>query len=248
MPAPASSSPLLPESGSFHTTHWSLVAGARATDEPAARAALEHLCCLYWAPLYSWARHRGHGTHDAQDLVQEFFARLLEHRWLAAAHPDKGRFRSFLLMAMKRFMANEWDRDRAVKRGGGVTPLSLDVSAAESLLPASAPADPDAAFDRGWALTLLDKVVAALRDELHAAGRARDYQVLRPWLTAPRGDVPYHEIARNLSMSEASARSALHRLRRRFRDRFREAVAATVADPADVDDEVRALVAALAAG
>ncbi len=190
----------------------------------------------------------GHGVHDAQDLTQSFFARLLEKDWLLAADRAKGRFRSFLLMAMQRFLANEWDRSRARKRGGGETPLSIDWAAVESL---SIP-DP-AAATRRWstsgagALTLLETVMCRLRAEHETAGKSREYEHLKPCLTAERGAIDYEALGSALGIGAASARSSVHRLRKRFRELFREEVAGTVADPAEVDDEVRAVIASLGA-
>ncbi len=213
-------------------------------------ASLEALCRQYWPPLYAYARHRGHAAHDAQDLTQAFFARLLEKEWLAPVEREKGRFRSFLLMALKRFLANERDRSRSRKRGGGMEFISLDAELAESCYVAghAATLPPDALYDRRWALTLLETVMRRLHHEHEAAGRLAEYELLKPWLTAGRGDIPYDELGAALGMTPASARSAVHRLRKRFREVFREEVAGTVADPAEVEDEMRAVVAALGGG
>jgi len=205
------------------------------------------LCRQYWRPLYAYARHRGSPAHDAQDLTQDFFARLLEKDWLRAADREKGRFRTFLLMALKRFLANGWDRSQAQKRGPGSALISLDAELAENLhathqhstLPA------DSLFDRSWALTLLETVMNRLRAEHEAAGRLAEYETLKPCLTAERGDIRYDQLASALEISQDLARSKVHRLRKRFREVFREEVAGTVADPADIDDEMRAVIAAL---
>ncbi len=246
-PLPSSDASLT-GSAAFHTTRWSLVLSARANTEPLARHSLETLCRQYWPPLYAYVRHRGHPPHDAQDLTQEFFARLLEKDWLNAAEPARGRFRSFLLMAMKRFLANEWDRARAKKRGPGQPLLSLDNGEAESLYAASAPPalPADALFDRRWALTLLESVMHQLQEENSAAGRLAAYEILKPCLTASRTDLDYDSLAAQLRLTPASARSAVHRLRKRFRELFRAGVAGTVDNPADVDDELHAVIAALA--
>lgn len=208
---------------------------------------LETLCRQYWRPLYSYVRHRGHSAHDAQDLTQEFFSRLLEKDWLLAAEREKGRFRSFLLMALKRFLANEWDRSRAQKRGAGVALISMDTEFAESQYAADQhtklPAD--SLYERRWAMTLLENVMVCLRQEHEAAGRLAEYEILKPCLTAERGDIPYDELATALGLEPASARSAVHRLRKRFREVFRAEVAGTVANPGDVDDEMRAVITAL---
>lgn len=231
----------------FHTTRWSVVLSAQGKSEGDAFASLEALCRQYWPPLYAYVRHRGHPAHDAQDLTQAFFARLLDKEWLTAAEREKGRFRSFLLMTMKRFLANEWDRAQTRKRGGGVEVISLNAAWAEGLSAAGPEAawPADALYERRWAITLLESVMRRLQQEHAGAGRLEEYEVLKPWLTAERGGIPYEELAAALGVAPASARSAVHRLRKRFREVFRQEVAATVADPADVDDEMRAVVAAL---
>ncbi|HEY6166758.1 MAG TPA: sigma-70 family RNA polymerase sigma factor [Verrucomicrobiae bacterium] len=231
----------------FHTTRWSVVLAARSEDAAHSSAALEHLCRTYWPPLYGYVRRLGHDMHDAQDLTQEFFARLLAKEWLHAADRDKGRFRTFLLVAMKRFLANEWDRARAQKRGSGQPALNLDTALIESQCAADSAGalSADHLYEQRWALTLLAQVMARLRAEYDAAGRLTDYDILKPCLTAARGDIPYDELAKALGVEPASARSSVHRLRKRFREVFREEVAGTVSNPADVDDEMRAVVAAL---
>lgn len=237
-------------SASFHTTRWSLVLSAQQPSSSDASTSLEALCQQYWRPLYAYVRHRGYTTHDAQDLTQEFFARLLQKQWLNAVDPAKGRFRSFLLMAMKRFLANEWDRSRAQKRGAGLAIISLDAAVAEHLLAQdlSTQMSPDSAYERRWALTLLENVMHRLRQEHEQVGRLSDYELLKPCLTAGRKDVHYQELATALGMEPASVRSAVHRLRKRFREIFRDEVTATLADPAEVEDEMRAVIAALGAG
>ena len=241
-------SPLTPESRqlpAFRTTRWSVVFAAQGkSSEADAAQSLETLCRQYWPPLYAYVRHRGHAEHDAQDLTQAFFARLLEKDWLVAADRERGRFRTFLLMALKRFLANEWDRSRTRKRGGGVKIVHLETAEGLSM------ADPQAAtaeslFDRRWAITLLETVMDRLRDEHDAAGRMAEYERLKPCLTAARGTIDYEALGAVLGMQPASARSAAHRLRKRFRELFRDEVSSTVADPADVDDEMRAVIAAL---
>lgn len=232
----------------FHTTRWSVVLAAQGKSSGQdAFSSLEALCRQYWPPLYAYVRHRGHAAHDAQDLTQAFFARLLEKDWLTAADRESGRFRSFLLMALKRFLSNEWDRSRAQKRGSGADWISLDGVEAEVLYArgdlAMLPAD--SLYEKRWALTLLETVMRRLREEQENAGRLAEYETLKPCLTAERGAIPYDELALALKMEPASARSAVHRLRKRFREIFREEVAGTVAHPGDVEDEMRAVVAAL---
>jgi RNA polymerase sigma factor (sigma-70 family) len=231
----------------FHTTRWSLVLSAQGRSSRDAFESLETLCRQYWPPLYAYVRHRGYSAHDAQDLTQEFFSRLLEKDWLRAADREKGRFRSFLRMAVKRFLANEWHRAQAQKRGAGLSLISLDTELAESRYAADAGASvpADSLYERRWAMTLLENVMLRLRREHETADRLSEYEILKPCLTAERGDIPYDTLAQALGVESASARSAVHRLRKRFRQIFREEVAGTVADPADVDDEMRAVIAAL---
>jgi RNA polymerase sigma-70 factor (ECF subfamily) len=231
----------------FQTTQWSLVASAQGSPSPAAEASLAALCQLYWQPLFTWLRHRGHREHDAEDLVQEFFARLIAGHWLNAAQPEKGRFRTFLLVVLKRFVANQHDRQLTLRRGGGVSTVPLSPGWHGEGGPATPAVDPDSAYDRAWALTILAQTLATLSHEQDAAGRATEFRLLKPFLTAPRGEVPYQEIAPQLGMTAASARSALHRLRRRFQFVFRSTVAATLHHPEETDDEIRAIIAALAA-
>lgn len=233
--------------GVFHTTRWSLVLSAQGKSPGDAFDSLEILCGQYWQPLYAYVRHRGHSPQDAQDLTQEFFARLLAKDWLNAAEREKGRFRSFLLMAMKRFLSNEGDRSQAQKRGAGVSPIRMDTEFAESriALESAVSMPADSVYERRWAMTLLENVMSRLEQEHEDAGRLDDYQILKPCLTAGRGEIPYQELAVSLGMEPASARSAVHRLRKRFREIFREEVAGTVADPTEVDDEMRAVIAAL---
>jgi DNA-directed RNA polymerase specialized sigma24 family protein len=232
----------------FHTTRWSMVLAARdrGSAEHDASRSLEILCRQYWPPLYAYVRQRGHAVHDAQDLTQAFFARLLERDWLSAADRERGRFRSFLLMAMKRFLANEWDRIRAEKRGGKVAFVSLDMAVAEGMpIPDPKSVSGEVLFDQRWALSLLETVMQRLREEHETAGRLAVYEELKPSLTAESGTTNYETLAKTLRMEPASARSAVHRLRKRFRELFREEVAATVNDPAEVDDEMHAVIAAL---
>ena len=231
----------------FVTTHWSVVVTAGRSDTPRAQAALEKLCQTYWYPLYAFVRRRGHSVEDAQDSTQEFFSRLLAGNWVGDADRAKGRFRTFLLTALNRFMANEWDRARARKRGGGVVPVPLDTELAESRYGAdtSNTLAPDRLYDRQWAMTLLDRTLARLEMEHQRLDKPAEFAVLSPVLTAERGDIPYAAIAGQLGLSEPAARMAVHRLRKRFREVFREEIAQTVADPADIDAEIRDLFAAL---
>ena len=232
----------------FVSTHWSVVLSAGDPASPHAATALETLCRAYWYPLYAYVRRRGHSPEDAQDLTQEFFARLLAGNWVGDADPAKGRFRTFLLTALSRFLANEWDRARAQKRGGGAVPLPLDTAVAESRYCAEAIGSmaPDRLYDRQWAMTLLDQALTRLSAEHERSGKAAEFTVLSPALTAERGDIPYATWASQLGLNETAVRQAVHRLRKRFREVFREEIAQTMTAPEDVEEEIRHLLAALA--
>jgi RNA polymerase sigma factor (sigma-70 family) len=241
--------PLKPESADsrhspFATTHWSMVLAARDKNSPVSVEALETLCRRYWYPLYAFVRRVGKSPHDAEDLTQEFFSRLLQKDWLDAADQERGRFRTFLVMAMKRFLANEWDKGRAAKRGGGQSFVPLDTELGEARYLREPPTGSPAEFlyERRWALTLLDQSVAALRAEYERDGRAADFDQLKRFLTAERGAIPYSEIARELGATEGGARVAVHRMRKRFRQVFRATIAGTVADPLDLDGEIKHVV------
>ncbi len=244
------SSPRSPASDAwFGTTHWSVVLSAQARNSPASDQALESLCRAYWPPLYAFVRHQGTSPQDAEDLVQEFFSRLLAKDYLAAVDREKGRFRTFLIMAMKRFLANEWDRLRAQKRGGGQPTLPLDTTLAETLYQETAPLGLTAqmTFDRQWAVTLLRQALDRLRSEQEVAGQGPQFQVLSGFLTPEKDKVPFGEIAAQLGVTEAAARMAVHRLRRRFRELFREEIAQTLAREEDIEEEIRYLVSVLSA-
>jgi RNA polymerase sigma-70 factor (ECF subfamily) len=229
----------------FRTTRWSVVVRAQSPAAGAAEGSLESLCRQYWPPLYAYVRRCGHSRHDAQDLTQEFFARLLEKNWLATADRSQGKLRSFLLTAMKRFLANAWDRSHAAKRGGLHVISSMDTEEGEKLLASAATMAEETAFDRGWALTVLKSTLHRLRAEYEPAGKLREYERIKPALTSLRGEIEYDAIAADLQVLPASARSMVHRLRKRFRELFREEVAGTVATPDEIDGEMRALIAAL---
>lgn len=230
----------------FPNTRWSVVLAARRPS-PESAAALEAICGAYWYPLYAYVRRCGQPPHDAQDLTQEFFCRLLEKRWLDAADREKGRLRTFLISALKNFMANEWRRASAQKRGGGLASAPIDTAFAESRLAADPTAlAPDEAFDQQWALTLLNLTVNRLRDEYAAAGRPEDFEALKGSLMAGRGAIDYAATARRLNINEGAARVAVHRLRKRFREIYREEISQTLADGADLDAELSYLAAALA--
>jgi RNA polymerase sigma factor (sigma-70 family) len=233
--------------GQFATTHWSVVLAAGHSHDARARAALESLCRTYWYPLYAFVRRQGQRPHDAQDLTQEFFARLLESSALGAVDPAKGRFRSFLLASLKHFLANCRDHDRAQKRGGGQTPLSFDADTAESRFcrePAD-PATPDKAYEKQWALTLLALVMARLRDEHAAAGKLAQFEQFKGCLLGDKSLPPYAEIAARDGVTESAVKMAVSRLRQRYRELIYEEIARTVSRPAEVEDEIRHLLAAL---
>ena len=227
----------------FATTRWTRVLLARDANSTEARDALAELCGSYWYPLYAFVRRSGHGPHDSQDLVQEFFARLLSRDWLAQVDRAKGRFRSFLLAAMKHFLANEWDKSQALKRGGDQQFISLDQNAAEArygLEPAHSDS-PDKIFERRWAMMLLEKVLARLREEHARQGKERTFEELKNSLAGSRESLPYAEIGARLGVSEGAVKVTVHRFRQRYRELLREEVARTVATPEEVDEELREL-------
>jgi len=221
---------------------------AAGSDTTRAQEALAHLCETYWQPLYAYVRRRGYSPEDAQDLTQEFFARLLEHRWVGDADRGKGRFRTFLLTALSRFLANEWDRARSQKRGGGAVALSLNTTAAEERyqLAGVQAFAPDQLYDRQWAMTLLDRALTRLGTEFERSGKATEFAVLSPFLTAERNAIPYAEVAAGLGLNETAARQAVHRLRKRFREVFGDEIAQTLAGPEEAEEEIRHLLTALA--
>ena len=229
----------------FATTHWSAVIRAGHGDSTSAREALAELCQTYWYPLYAFIRRQGQSPHDAEDLTQEFFARLLEKNFLAAAREEKGRFRTFLLAALKNFLANQWDRQHAKKRGGFQTPLAIDQVLAESRLEAEL-ADrlqPDLLFERQWALSLLDRVMAQLRDEYVASGRAKLFEHLQGCLVKEPSGPPYATVAADLRLTEAAVKAAVHRLRVRYREILRLEIGKTVSAPEEIEPEMRHLFA-----
>jgi RNA polymerase sigma-70 factor (ECF subfamily) len=227
----------------FVTTHWSVVLSARDRNSPNSDAALQTLCRTYWFPLYAFVRRLGHSPHDAQDFTQEFFARLLQKEYLNAAASEKGRFRTFLLVALKRFLANEWNRQHAQKRGGTATVVSMDQELAESRF-AAEPAhslQPDVLFDRQWAMTLLERTMTRLHDEYVASGRAKLFELLRGCLAKDESALPYAEIATRLKLTEAAVKMAVQRLRARYREILRAEIADTVASPEEIEEEIRHL-------
>jgi len=235
------------ESPVFNTTHWSVVVRAGETSSSQSQAALQMLCQAYWYPLYAYVRRQGHSVEDAQDSVQEFFARFLENRRVRLANPARGRFRTFLLTSLKNFLINEWTKANREKRGGGQRLLSLDEAWAESRFRAE-PAiaqPPDSLYDRGWAATLLDRALAALRAEFEQAGKLAMFERFRNHITGEHDPPPYAELAVALGMTEGAVRVALHRLSKRYGELLRAEVAQTVSTPAEVNEELRYLVSVI---
>lgn len=224
----------------FATTHWSVVLRAGGDSE-----ALGELCRVYWYPLYAYVRRLGRSPQDAEDLTQAFFARLLEKNYIAAADREKGRFRTFLLVMLKRFLANEWDREHAQKRGGFQTIISIDQGLAETWFSAE-PAHreaPDVLFERQWAMALLEQVMKRLESEYADTDRGDLFAQLRACLTKDDAALPYVEIGERLRISEAAVKMAVQRMRLRYREILREEIARTVDSPDDVADELRHLFA-----
>ncbi|MCP4594688.1 MAG: sigma-70 family RNA polymerase sigma factor [bacterium] len=232
----------------FATTHWSLVLAAKPDDASRTRArqALEELCKAYWYPLYAFVRNRGYSPDDAQDLTQAFFARIIETGGFVSADPEQGRFRSYLLGAMKHFLANEWHRRQTQKRGGHVRFIEWDALDPEARYAGtSKPSDdPEHLFDREWALETIAGTLQALRGEMVKAGKGAQFDALKGSLTGEE-ELTREEIATRLDMSEGAVKVAVHRLRHRYRKLLRAAIAETVSDDADLDDEMRYLVAVL---
>ncbi|MBL9129544.1 MAG: sigma-70 family RNA polymerase sigma factor [Verrucomicrobiales bacterium] len=239
-----------PSAGVFATTHWSIVLQAGGADSPASRTAMAELCEAYWYPLYAHLRRLNHAPDDAQDLVQGFFERLLRSSSLGQVAPERGRFRSWLLASLRHHLADARDRDRALKRGGGVPPLALDVEGAESLLrlEPTGTLGPEEAFDRRWALTVLRQGLEDLRHEYLAAGKADLFDALRHTLPGGSGTLDYATIAADLGLTEGAVKVAVHRLRQRYRTVLRDRVARTLENPDRVDEELAHLVAALGGG
>ncbi len=233
--------------GVFATTHWSVVLAAGQSDSPQAAAALEELCRAYWYPLYAYVRRRGAGPEDAQDGTQSFFARLLERDLLSRAAPQRGRFRSFLLTALQNFLADEHDRALAHKRGAGRPLISLDELDGETRY-ALEPADdvsPDKLFERRWATTVLEQAWTRLAAHYAAEGKADLFRELRRFNSAQEGAPGYAEAAHKLGLPENTVKSLVHRMRQRYRALLRAEIAHTVADPAEIDEEIRYLLRVL---
>jgi RNA polymerase sigma factor (sigma-70 family) len=236
---------LQPDKSEFAATRWTLVlSAARDNWSTHAAEAMAELCRLYWYPLYAFVRRRGFETHEAEDLTQEFFARLLSKNYLASVGPEKGKFRSFLLTSLQHFLANEWDRTQAQKRGGGRAIISLDGLTTESryLLEPLDRRTPEKLFERQWALAVLERVLTRLETQWNDDGKNDLFQRLKGCLAGPEA-AGYAEIGATLRMTEGAVKVAAHRLRRRYRELLREEIAHTVSSPEEIDEEIRYLLA-----
>ena len=231
----------------FRTTHWSVVLAAGGQSE-SAHAALEKLCHAYWYPIYGFVRWRGHGDHQSKDLTQEFFARLLSGDSLQSVSPDRGKFRTFLLAALKNFLANDWRDSQRLKRGGGKEFLSWDELDAEQRF-THEPSEETSAeswFDRRWAQALVSTALKRLCDEMERDGVKQRFDVLKVFLQGDGGGLSYADAAQQVALSEAATKTAIFRLRRRYGELIREEVAATVGDSGDVEAEIQHLITVLA--
>jgi RNA polymerase sigma factor (sigma-70 family) len=235
----------------FRTTRWSMILAAAESQVAGSQEALTELCQHYWYPLYAFARRRGYGPHDAQDLTQGFFLHLLEHSSLKHADPLKGKFRSFLLAAFRNFLADEADRARSLKRGGGREFVCLDAEDAESRYRLE-PADhltAEKIFDARWAMILLTRAVDRLRAEWTASGETSRFEILQPFVGIDVGKAPpsYEQVGESLGISPGAAKTTVHRFRRQYAAFLRQEIGRTVSDPAEIDEEIRALCDALVA-
>lgn len=230
----------------FPTTSWTMVSAA-GRHSSASVDALSKLCAAYWSPVYAFIRRKGYSREESEDLSQAFFTRVLEYRTLAAARRERGKFRSFLLASVTNFLANEWDRSQAQKRGGASTTLSFDFDTGEESYHREPYHEltPEAVFERQWAMALLDRVLGRQREEYARRDQTAQFDLLKVFLTGDENRGSYHRLAANLDMSDAAVRTAVHRLRRRYAELLREEIAATVADPDEVDAEIRFLLTAL---
>ena len=232
----------------FPVTRWTVVLAASGTPSPESAAALERLCSSYWYPLYAFVRRSGHSPPDAEDLTQGFFERLLEQNWIADADRHKGRFRTFLLVAMKRFLAKEWDKAKTLKRGGEVRFVSLQLDAAETRYTRE-PADTRTAeqlYEKQWALTLLESVFSRVREDYARDGKEALFHTLEPCLVGSRETQPFAALGAELGMTEGAVRMAVCRLRERYRECLKAEIAHTVASAAEVEEELRHLLRVMA--
>ncbi len=229
--------------GHFATTHWSVVLEAGDLHSPQSSQALETLCRTYWYPLYAFVRRQGHNPHDTEDLLQGFFARFLEKHFLEDVDQTKGRFRSFLLAALKHYLANEWDKGKAVRRGGRVEFLSLEGEAAESRYweEPAAELTPEKLYEQRWAYELLERVMERLQHEFDASGQSSLFEALKGFLAGENQGVSYADVAAQHGLSEGALKKRVQRMRQRYERLLREEIAHTVARPEDVEDEIRYL-------
>ena len=234
----------------FVTTHWSVVLDAGSSDSPKAAQALEILCRSYWYPLYAYVRRKGHSQHDAQDLTQAFFERLLERGYLQLADRNQGRFRTFLLSSLKNFLINEWRKENSVRRGGGEKPFSLDEAQAESRFigEPSVEKPDDSLYDRGWAAILMERALGALRAEFEQAGKQALFERLKVFVWGEKNALSYVAMAAELGMTEGAVKVAVHRLRQRYGELLRNEVAQTVSTPAEINEELRYLISVIRDG
>ncbi len=233
--------------GSFRTTHWSVVLCAGGSNSLRANEALAEFCRLYWYPLYAYVRRRGYDPATAKDLTQEFFSQLLEKRWLSGLDPRKGRFRSWLLGVMNHFLAHEWSKATAQKRGGGQPAFSLDEKGAEERYQME-PVEhctPETLFDRRWALGLLEQAAGRLRREFELAGKTELYAGIKGFVSMDGAQTSYQQAAEQLHLSPGALKSAVHRLRQRYQELIRAEIARTVGGPAEVDQELAELLAVI---
>jgi DNA-directed RNA polymerase specialized sigma24 family protein len=228
----------------FATTRWSIVLHAGNSSSPEADLALAELCRVYWYPLYAYVRRLGHDMHSSQDLTQEFFYRLLEKNYVGQADRSRGKFRWFLLTALKCFLANEWDRSRAQKRGGGQAAIALDALSAEERYRLE-PQDrfsADQIFERRWALDLLESARQQLREDYLEAGRIERFDLLVGFLPGENSALNYDAIGARLGLTPNAVKQEVHRMRKRFGELLRAEIARTVASPEEVDEEIRHLI------
>jgi RNA polymerase sigma factor (sigma-70 family) len=233
----------------FATTNWSMVLAAGEADSSRSRRALAELCEAYWYPVYAFLRRQGCTVEESRDLAQGYFLQLLEKGFLKEVRPEAGRFRSFLLVSVKHFLSNALNRERALKRGGGVSPLRLEFDAAEGRYaadPADSALTPDRLFERQWAMAVLERAMQSLREDSVRSGDAVRFDLLKPYLAGEEPAVPYREVAAELGLSESAVKVAVHRMRVRFGQVLREVIAETVVSPEEIDDEIRFMLMSLA--
>ncbi len=227
----------------FATTHWSMIISAGRKSSLESKRALESLCAIYWCPLYAYARRRVSDANEAQDLTQAFFAELLEKNYVGTAIPDRGRFRAFLLTAFKHFMSKQWQKSKAQKRGGDRTHLSLNFDSADSSLQIepSSYLTPEQIYDQQWAIAMLARTLERLQGEMERTGRENLFNELKGFIVGNTTGATYAQVSQKLGMSEAAAKKAASRLRRRYQELLRDEISQTVSDPEEIEDEIRNL-------